>query len=83
MPENRKLSTILFADIVGYTSLMQSDEPKAMRLLKQFKTDLEQTVPSFNGEIVQYFGDACLLSFDSTSKGVQCAISLQEKISGA
>ncbi len=79
MPENRKLSTILFADIVGYTSLMQSDEPKALQLLKQFKTYLEQIVPSFNGEIVQYFGDACLLSFDSTSRGVQCAISLQEK----
>lgn len=75
--ETRRLSTILFADIAGYTSLMQSDEPKAMQFLSSFKTELNKTVPSFGGQIVQYFGDACLLSFDSTSDSVQCAMKLQ------
>ena len=77
MPEKRKLSTILFADIAGYTALMQSDEPQAMQFLSTFKSMLEQTVPSHDGEIVQYFGDACLLSFDSTSQAVRCAMTLQ------
>ncbi|WP_297691880.1 adenylate/guanylate cyclase domain-containing protein, partial [uncultured Eudoraea sp.] len=78
MKENRKLNTILFADIAGYTSLMQNDEVKAMKLLQIFKKILEQNVSKFEGLIVQYFGDACILSFDSTTLGVKCAISLQK-----
>jgi len=78
MQEHRKLNTILFADIVGYTSLMQDDEAKAMESLKIFKKILEQEVSVFEGQIVQYFGDACLLSFDSNTSGVRCAISLQK-----
>ena len=77
MKENRKLNTILFADIAGYTSLMQNDEVKAMKLLQIFKKILEQKVAKFEGLIVQYFGDACILSFDSATLGVKCAISLQ------
>lgn len=79
MSERRKLSTILFADIAGYTFLMEHDEDKAMGFLAQFKKELEQKVPAYNGEIVQYFGDACLLSFDSASDAVLCAISLQQQ----
>ncbi len=77
MEENQKLSTIVFGDIKGYTSLMQQDEARAMSLLEVFKSGLEDHVPSFGGNIVQYFGDACLLSFESTSQAVRCAILLQ------
>lgn len=79
MQETRKLSTILFGDIAGYTSLMASDEKYALGLLNQFKKILEQFVPAHGGQIIQYFGDACLLSFDSTTQGVQCAMDLQRK----
>ena len=78
MKETRKLNTILFADIAGYTSIMHSDEAKAMKYLQLFKRILENSVNNFEGKIVQYFGDACLLSFDSTTSGVRCAISLQQ-----
>jgi class 3 adenylate cyclase/TolB-like protein len=77
MEENQRLSTIVFGDIKGYTALMQEDEARAMSLLEVFKSGLEAYVPSFGGKIVQYFGDACLLSFESTSKAVRCAIRLQ------
>ena len=56
---------------------MQEDEAKAMAFLNVFKEGLEAIVPSFDGQIVQYFGDACLLSFESTSQAVRCAIKLQ------
>lgn len=78
MKETRKLNTILFADIAGYTSIMHSDEAKAMEYLQSFKNLLEDKVPKYDGQIVQYFGDACLLSFDSATSGVRCAISLQQ-----
>jgi TolB-like protein/class 3 adenylate cyclase len=77
MKETRKLNTILLADIAGYTAMMQDDEARAMELLQIFKKILGQHVAKFEGHIVQYFGDACILSFDSTTLGVQCAISLQ------
>ncbi len=78
MAEVRKLSTILFADITGYTAIMQSDESKALAFLQTFKKTLEQFVGGYQGQIIQYFGDACLLSFDSTSQGVRCAMTLKE-----
>ncbi len=78
MKEIRKLNTILFADIAGYTSIMNSNEAKAMEYLQNFKKLLEDKVSKYEGQIVQYFGDACLLSFDSATSGVQCAISLQK-----
>lgn len=77
MKEIRKLNTILFADITGYTSIMHENEEKAMQYLQTFKTILEKKVPEYEGQIVQYFGDACLLSFDSVTSGVNCAIALQ------
>ena len=77
MKETRKLNTILFADITGYTAIMNSNEEQAMEYLQNFKKILEKKVPNHQGRIVQYFGDACLLSFDSATSGVYCAIALQ------
>jgi|GEM_PF-2796153 len=62
MQESRKISIILFADIAGYTALMANDEKFALGLLQKFQDALEQTVPHHQGEIIQYFGDACCLS---------------------
>ena len=70
MIEQRKLTTVLFADIVGYTSLMQSDEKRAMLFLKHFKEIVERITPSKNGEIIQYYGDAVLLTFDSAIEAI-------------
>ena len=77
MSEKRKLSTVLFADIAGYTSLMQTDEQQAMLYLNQFKETIEKIVPINHGEIIQYYGDAVLLTFDSAVDGVECSMSLQ------
>ncbi|MBC2838617.1 adenylate/guanylate cyclase domain-containing protein [Robiginitalea sp. SC105] len=77
MGDNQRLSTIVFGDIKGYTALMQDDEANAMALLGIFKEQLEECVPTYGGKIVQYFGDACLLSFESTSQAVRCTLKLQ------
>ena len=52
MSEKRKLSTVLFADIAGYTSLMRTDEKQAMIFLKDFKENIEKFVPLNNCEII-------------------------------
>jgi len=77
MNEIHKLATIIFADIAGYTALMQNDEAQALESLARFKSTLERETTLHTGQIVQYFGDGCLLSFESTTKAVNCAIALQ------
>ncbi len=81
MSETRKLATILFADIAGYTALMQKDEKLAIQHLNRFKEVLEKETAAHQGSIVQYFGDGCLLSFESSTKAVNCAVALQHAFS--
>lgn len=78
MLESRKLAIIVFADIVGYSAMMQTDEKKALLTLDRFKAALEREMPLHEGEVVQYFGDGCLLSFDSAFLSVGAATSLQQ-----
>ena len=75
---SRQLAAILFADIAGYTAIMQQDEQKALELINRFKVVLEKTTAEYEGKIVQYFGDGCLLAFDSSAKSVECALALQK-----
>ncbi len=75
--ERRQLTAILFADIVGYTALMQSNEKQSLANLQKFKTELEKSVPTNNGTIIQYYGDACLVTFNSAADATNCAVALQ------
>ena len=70
MAQTRFLATSMFADIVGYTDLMQRDETLALEKLDQFKSSLEREIPKHNGEIIQYFGDGCLVIFGSALEAI-------------
>ena len=73
----RQLAAILFADIAGYTALMQKDETTASALLRRFQKELEKKVPEKNGRIVNFYGDGALCIFDTPLEAVQCAMDLQ------
>ncbi len=73
----RKLTAILFADIAGYTSLMQNDEKKALGFLEKFRKEMEARVPASRGKIVQFYGDGCLSVFNSPVDAVNCGKELQ------
>jgi len=76
--QERKLAAILFADIQGYTSLMQSNEQLALSSLQKFKTQLDIQVPQHQGNIINFYGDGCLAIFNSSVDATACAKSLQE-----
>jgi len=76
-PQKRKLAAILFADIVGYTALMQINEQLALASLQKFKAELEAQVPTHHGKIIQFYGDGCLVTFSSSVDAVICAKNLQ------
>ena len=73
----RLLAAIMFTDIVGYTSLMQSDEKNAISIREKHRRVLEQKIQRFNGRILQYYGDGTLSMFGSAVEAVRCAIEIQ------
>ncbi len=75
--EKRQLAAILFADIAGYTALMQEDERYAGELLSKFQQALEEQVVACNGKIINFYGDGCLVIFNSPIDAVRCAGALQ------
>ncbi len=76
---DRQLKVILFADIVGYTALMQQGEAKAMRILDRFQSQSLFHVQENGGEIIKSYGDGSLILFSSTVNAVRCAIALQKE----
>ena len=81
MSSTRQLSAIMFTDIVGYTALMQQHEELALKKLHRFKEELQSKAGEANGEIIQYYGDGCLIIFKNAVDAVQCAKNLQEEFS--
>jgi TolB-like protein/Flp pilus assembly protein TadD len=74
----RQLAAILFADMAGYTALMQDNELLARQKRKHMKEVLDGSIPQFGGKILQYYGDGTLTIFNSAIDGVNCAIEIQK-----
>ena len=79
MPDgpNRQLAAIMFADMVGYTALMQEDEEGARVYRDRQREVLSSLVPLHRGEILQYYGDGTLSIFTSAVEAVKCAVAVQ------
>ncbi len=79
MPEKvtRKLSAIMFTDIVGYTAMMQNDELAGLANVKRYRKELGRLVSKYHGEILQHYGDGSLTTFPSAVDSVHCAYELQ------
>ena len=77
MLSTRQLSAIMFADIVGYTAIMQEDELLATKLREKLKNKLEEEVGVHGGRIIKYSGDGALCSFDSAIESIRAAIAVQ------
>jgi len=76
----RQLAAILFADMTGYTALMQENEQLARRKRQRLKEVLENTIGQFNGKILQYYGDGSLSIFNSAIDSVHAAIQIQQHL---
>ncbi len=76
----RQLAAILFADMTGYTALMQENEQLARNQRRRLKDVLELSVAQYNGKILQYYGDGSLSIFNSAIDSVGCAINIQQQL---
>jgi TolB-like protein/tetratricopeptide (TPR) repeat protein len=75
--EKRQRTAILFADISGYTALMQEDELRAGHLLAKFQQATNEQTAKFDGKIINFYGDGCLIIFEDPVNALKCAGSLQ------
>ena len=73
----RRLAAIMFTDIVGYTSLMGSDEKKAFNFLWKNRRIHFRLIRKYRGRLLKEVGDGILARFNSNIDAVMCAISIQ------
>lgn len=73
----RQLAAVMFADIVGYTAMMQKDESVAGIARERHREVFQQQHEIHNGKIIQYYGDGVLSVFKSAIEAVKCATEIQ------
>lgn len=78
----RRLSTILVADIVGYSRLMEKAEEPTVLRLETCQELIAEAVDGGGGRIFNRAGDATLAEFDSPINGVRSAVAIREGLSG-
>ena len=76
----RQLAAIMFADMAGYTALMQQNEQMAIEKRRRLKEVLEASLSLFNGKILQFYGDGMLGIFNSAIDAVKCGIEIQQQL---
>ena len=74
----RKLSAILAADVVGYSTMMERDETATFERLRAEQKDLfEPEIERHGGRVFKLMGDGLLAEFGSVVRAVECAVALQ------
>jgi class 3 adenylate cyclase len=73
----RKLATIVSADVAEYSRLMAEDEEGSLRIFRSHKEVFEQLVSLHRGRVFNTAGDAILAEFTSAVEAVRCATEIQ------
>jgi len=73
----RKLATILSADVAAYSRLMAEDEEQTLRTFRAHAEIFQSLVVLHRGRIFNTAGDAILAEFGSAVEAVRCATEIQ------
>ncbi|MEP4702780.1 MAG: adenylate/guanylate cyclase domain-containing protein, partial [Parasphingorhabdus sp.] len=78
---DRRLTTILAADLVGYSRLVAEDEEGIIRRLRALRKELiAPEIDAASGRIIKLLGDGLLAEFDSPVAAVRFALTVQDAI---
>ena len=86
--EERKVVTVLFADLVGFTSRAEQMDPEDVRaLLSPYYTRLRSELERFGGTVEKFIGDAAMALFgapitheDDPERAVRAALAIRDWI---
>ena len=76
----RKLTTILHADVKGYSRLMGEDEEATVSTLTAYRDVMSVLIQKHRGRVVHGLGDSLLAEFISVLDAVQCAVEIQKEL---
>jgi class 3 adenylate cyclase len=76
----RKLATILVADVVGFSRLMSKDEEATLHKLQACREIIDALVAKYAGRVFAGAGDSVLAEFASPVEAARCAVEIQENI---
>jgi len=88
MPEERKLVTILFADVTGSTALGESLDPEDVRaLMGRYYAHAQRVMREYGGTLEKFIGDAVMAIFglpralgNDAERALAAALALREAI---
>jgi class 3 adenylate cyclase/tetratricopeptide (TPR) repeat protein len=88
MPEERKLATILFADIVGSTALGEAADPELVRrTLARAFAQMRESLALHGGTVEKFVGDAVMAVFgvpqahdDDADRAIRAAFALRDLV---
>src|SRR5712691_1944629 len=86
--EERKLATVLFADLVGSTALASGEDPERVRLrLERFYEGMADEVQGAGGTVEKFAGDAVMAVFgapasleDHAERALHVALAMQRRL---
>jgi class 3 adenylate cyclase/tetratricopeptide (TPR) repeat protein len=88
--EERKVVTVLFCDLVGFTSRAEQLDPEDVRrVLSPFYARLRTELERFGGTVEKFIGDAVMALFgapvaheDDPERAVRAALAIREAVAG-
>jgi class 3 adenylate cyclase/TolB-like protein/Flp pilus assembly protein TadD len=76
----RRLSAVMFTDLVGSTELAQRDEPAALEALRAQQEIARPLITAHHGRWIKSTGDGLLAEFTSALEAVECAVDVQRRL---
>jgi class 3 adenylate cyclase len=86
--EERRVITVLFADLVGFTSRAEKLDPEDVRaILRPYYSSLREQIGSFGGTVEKFIGDAVMGVFgapvahgDDPERAVRAALRIKDAV---
>ncbi len=81
--QSRKVTTILAADVAGYSRLMSADEAATVAALNARRAIFREHIEGRGGRVVDTAGDSVLAELKSVVEAVEAAVAIQAAIEQA
>jgi TolB-like protein len=77
----RRLSAVLFVDLIDSVRLIQKDADATVARWRDYvATVMSEDLPQARGRMVKHLGDGMLVEFETVREAVQCAMAMQDRI---
>ena len=79
----RRLATIMVADVVGFSGMMEANEERTARQLSACRQIFDTQISQYDGRLFKAMGDAFLVEFSSPISALHCAVAIRAALAMA